>query len=417
MSPKVLLAACLFALALAGCADKSRELSPSVAGPKTPPKKSYKSGVFGPLVERLAKDGFNERDMDELFAKTRFSPTPMTTKLRELLRYGMSTERGRRIQLGLFELGYEIGGVDGVIGESSRAAIVAFQEDRGLPPDGDPTDALLEKIREVIKTEGKKRSLDPTPGAAPPKRPVKQVALSPNFVAAAKTFYDENRTLLASVEAKTGVPGDVIVGILKVETDLGRFLGSDNALVIVASMALAADFSVVENQFQGDELDKERRDFLAQKSKERGDRAYRDLKALLAYAAQSGQDPSTIPGSCYGAIGYCQFMPRNIAKFAVDGDNDGKIDLFSFPDAAHSIGKYLAEHAKPWGPQSRAGMIEAVYGYNHSTAYVAKVLSTADAISGRWFDKPAPKAAAKGKGKAAKSEKAKPAGKSRSGGR
>jgi len=70
----------------------------------------------------------------------------------------------------------------------------------------------------------------------------------------------------------------------------------------------------------------------------------------------------------------CQFLPQSYVKFAKDGDGDGKIDLFEFPDAIISTGNYLQSH----GYEEDIG--QAIWHYNHSRFYVGAVLRYANAF-------------------------------------
>ena len=67
------------------------------------------------------------------------------------------------------------------------------------------------------------------------------------------------------------------------------------------------------------------------------------MKYLLKYSRATGVDPLTVPGSIYGAIGLCQFMPSNVSLYGIDGDGSGSIDLFTTPDALDSIGELRAQ--------------------------------------------------------------------------
>jgi membrane-bound lytic murein transglycosylase B len=65
----------------------------------------------------------------------------------------------------------------------------------------------------------------------------------------------------------------------------------------------------------------------------------------LLFAHESGIDPFSLRGSYAGAIGWPQFMPGSIRQFAVDFDDDGKIDLRNSPvDAIGSVASFLAQH-------------------------------------------------------------------------
>jgi membrane-bound lytic murein transglycosylase B len=74
-----------------------------------------------------------------------------------------------------------------------------------------------------------------------------------------------------------------------------------------------------------------------------------ELEAFLRLTSQSGADPLTVLGSYAGAMGLPQFMPSSWAKFAVDFDGDGRIDLFGSPaDAIGSVANYFK--AFDWRP-------------------------------------------------------------------
>ena len=110
-------------------------------------------------------------------------------------------------------------------------------------------------------------------------------------------------------------------------------------------------------------------------------RAVRSLVALLRQSQAKGIDPLTIKGSWGGAIGYVQFMPYRM-NYAVDGDQDGTINLHSWPDAIFSVGNYLKEFGNY--DMSYQGRKRGIFSYNHNDAYVKGVIAYADAIWKRY---------------------------------
>jgi membrane-bound lytic murein transglycosylase B len=82
-----------------------------------------------------------------------------------------------------------------------------------------------------------------------------------------------------------------------------------------------------------------------------------------------------LKGSWAGAFGLSQFLPSSFLRLALDGNGDGNIDLFSLPDAAHSVGNYLKGHGWTSSPEAQH---KAVFGYNNSTKYVEAVLTLAE---------------------------------------
>ena len=112
----------------------------------------------------------------------------------------------------------------------------------------------------------------------------------------------------------------------------------------------------------------------------RADWAYKEVRALVAHLLHDNADPRALPSSIYGAVGLCQFMPSNIAVYGADGDGDGKVDLFSVPDAVASLSNYLAKHG--WKPGiSRARQHTLLMAYNHSQTYANTILALSDLVA------------------------------------
>jgi membrane-bound lytic murein transglycosylase B len=80
-----------------------------------------------------------------------------------------------------------------------------------------------------------------------------------------------------------------------------------------------------------------------------------------------------------GAIGWPQFLPSSLVKYGVDGDGDGRIDLYSAEDAIFSTANYLRAYG--WREARLPADREAViWNYNHSRAYVRAVLEIAEEL-------------------------------------
>lgn len=149
--------------------------------------------------------------------------------------------------------------------------------------------------------------------------------VTPYWVDAGVDFWDQYADDLARAEVEYGVDADIIVGIIGVETRYGRHTGKHRVLDTLATLAF--DYPEVPNRAV-------RMDFFRNQ-----------LEHALLYARESGIDPLSLSGSYAGAIGWPQFMPGSIRRFAVDFDGDGKIDLIHSPkDAIGSIASYLASH-------------------------------------------------------------------------
>ncbi|MCL4800295.1 MAG: lytic murein transglycosylase B [Burkholderiales bacterium] len=138
-------------------------------------------------------------------------------------------------------------------------------------------------------------------------------------IAAGVEFWAENAAVLARAEARYGVPAEVIVGIIGIETAFGRNTGGFRVMDALATLAF--DYP-------------QRADFFRS-----------ELEQFLLFAREGGFDVLGVKGSYAGAIGIPQFMPGSYRRFAVDFDGDGRRDLLgSAADAIGSVGNFLREH-------------------------------------------------------------------------
>jgi membrane-bound lytic murein transglycosylase B len=136
-------------------------------------------------------------------------------------------------------------------------------------------------------------------------------------------FWDMHEYTLRQAEDRYGVPAEIIVAIIGIETIFGRQTG--NFRTIDALSTLAFDYPPAPRN---------RSEFF------RG-----ELESLFVLARETGLDPLEVKGSFAGAIGMGQFMPSSWRRFAVDGNNDGEIDLFhSSADTIASVGNFLKVH-------------------------------------------------------------------------
>jgi membrane-bound lytic murein transglycosylase B len=204
--------------------------------------------------------------------------------------------------------------------------------------------------------------------------------LNPLLIAGAYAFYREHRAELTVIHDEYGVPGEILTALMLIESRLGMTVGDYKAFTILASMALAGDFSLIQDRIDKVGASKETLDWLVKRTREKGDWAYNELKALIRYAQANGQDPLTIHSSVYGAIGLCQFMPTSAEHYGRDGSGDGRVDLFETRDALYSMANFVAEHG--WkDSMTEAQKLKVIYRYNHSESYAMTVLAVADRIS------------------------------------
>jgi membrane-bound lytic murein transglycosylase B len=200
--------------------------------------------------------------------------------------------------------------------------------------------------------------------------------LRPEVIAEAQSYLQRNRETLQGITENYCVPKEIVVSILLVETALGQHLGDRGAFNTLASMALSYDLETIRPYLAPDLLTRRNEDFAKKRCRQKADWAYEELKALIRYALDNGIDPLSIPGSLYGAIGICQFMPTKISVYGVDADKDGRVNLFSEQDALYSMANYLRSHG--WRcDMSAKRQYRVILAYNHSKIYADTVLNVA----------------------------------------
>ena len=278
--------------------------------------------AWRPLIDRLAADGFDREKMETLF--TSLGPQS----------YSPAYMAAKITEL------YGVGGI-GI--NRSSGAVPEMPEDYEQPL----SDVTIGSCMEVIK----KHAED-----------------------------------LAAIEDRHGVPARVIIAVLLVETGLGLDLGSDTSLRALGSMAATTTPALLGRRGNAGQASRVRPAALTATLKTKSDWAYNEVKALIRYAEQCGADAARIPGSIYGAIGICQFMPSNIEPYGEDGDKDGKVDVFSVVDAMYSVAKYL--EANGWrGAKTSSQQFAVIKTYNQDNFYAARVLGTSNylgrAIAGK----------------------------------
>ena len=334
------------------------------------------AGQWDPLIHKLSGDGFSTKWLKPLFNRpeVQFDPSIMAVKMKTLYKTKFGDANLRKLQRRLADLGYKPGNADGRTGTKTRKAIRWFQAAHGLPVDGRFSEKLLEMaLREREKAPGNIRIPRPKPGPL-----VYRSIMTEERLSEAKQFFADNQKILLRLERHYGVPGEIAVGILTVETRLGTYLGDTSAFLTLASMARCDDYRCVAGAFKDEHITKGKRRWIERRTAQKAQWAYGELKALLTYAALGGRDPLGIPGSFYGAIGIAQFMPSQALRHGVDGNDDGVVDLFVLEDALFSMGNYLMANGWRGSMRSERKRRRVIYNYNHSRIYVNTVLAVAD---------------------------------------
>ena len=191
---------------------------------------------------------------------------------------------------------------------------------------------ITEKDDTVLRLTGAK----PTPGkgkAVRSWRAYRKRFLGAGHIDNGVEFYQENRATLERAAQQYGVPPEIIVGIIGVETYYGRNTGNFETLSALATLAFYHP--------------------------KRGELFREQLADLFLLARSEGRSVESYTGSFAGAIGYPQFLPGSIRKYGVDFDGNGHIDLEeSVEDAIGSVANYLASY----GWQRGAPVAEKLQG-------------------------------------------------------
>lgn len=157
------------------------------------------------------------------------------------------------------------------------------------------------------------------PAEAKPWKDYRPIFLNADRIAKGRAFLQTHRAALDEVESRTGVPAAIVVAILGVETNYGANTGRYK--VLDALYTLGFFYEPRASFFRG------------------------ELVQAFALAREEALDLGTMTGSYAGAMGWGQFIPSSYRAYSVDGDGDGRRDLWnSLPDVFASVANYFKVH-------------------------------------------------------------------------
>ena len=165
----------------------------------------------------------------------------------------------------------------------------------------------------------------------------------------------QNAQLFAAIEQRYGVPAGPLIAIWGLETAFGGYMGNQNTLSAVATLA----------------YDCRRPDFFEP-----------HLLAALQLIDRGWLSPAQ-RGAMHGEVGHTQFLPANIVRYGVDGNGDGRVDLNDRADALASTANFLRGHGWRPGAGYQPGQpnYAAIQGWNAASVYQQTI-----AIVGRQID-------------------------------
>jgi membrane-bound lytic murein transglycosylase B len=185
-------------------------------------------------------------------------------------------------------------------------------------------EAELRQIFAQQKTnDGVVKSIS-APATAKPWNEFKTIFVTPTRISGGLEFWQQNAELLKRARDTYGVPEEVIVAIVGVETIYGKRMGTYR--VVDALYTLGFEMPERATFFRG------------------------ELEQFLLMARDNGLDPLSVKGSFAGAMGMPQFIPTSYRKYAVDFDGDGKVNLWEgTADTIGSVANYLRTFGWTYG--------------------------------------------------------------------
>ncbi|MEM7642488.1 MAG: lytic murein transglycosylase [Pseudomonadota bacterium] len=164
-----------------------------------------------------------------------------------------------------------------------------------------------------------------------------------SFASQATRRLDQNRSFFQSLEQRYGVPAGILLAIHGMETGFGRFMGDENVVSSILTVA----------------YDCRRSDFFTPHA----------LAALQMVDA--GMLAPSTKGAAHGELGHTQFLPGNALRYGQDGNGDGRVDFYDYADAMASTANFLRQ--KGWQPgqpfQEGTANFRVLNDWNAATVY------------------------------------------------
>ena len=191
-------------------------------------------------------------------------------------------------------------------------------------------------------------------------------------------FYNDHSDVLERTEDEFKVNKEIIIAILRKETNLGKYKLKINPFQVLLGQA---QFGVLNPLLTDTDKEKQRKRINRLRRS-----AQRSLYHIIKYCIDNDFSVDEIKSNFVGAIGYTQFMPFNL-HLAKDGDYDGKADLSNMDDAIISIGNFLNHNGwkknLPLNKKNKKKIIRQILKYNSSDSYADAIFQIALRLSER----------------------------------
>lgn len=208
---------------------------------------------------------------------------------------------------------------------------------------------------------------------------------SPARIKIAAEMLKRYANVFKGAERSFGVSRTVIAAILLIESQFGANTGSSSVIVRLSRVASVAEPANISYNYQRLLLEDPQvtLEAVQKRAIELEQLFLPELPALFEIARRRSLDPHSIKGSIAGAFGYPQFLPTSYLRFALDGNRDRVVSLYSMADAIYSVGNFL--HSYGWKDElPREAKRKVVWHYNRSDPYVDAVLDVADQLAGAY---------------------------------
>jgi membrane-bound lytic murein transglycosylase B len=188
--------------------------------------------------------------------------------------------------------------------------------------------------------------------------------------------FKKNKKYFLEAEKRFHVSSQIILSILTIESLCGHHHPKYNIASVYKSLIMLGKNKELQdrlfNEIKKNYPNTSKKWFL-RKIKWKSRWAYKQYIALKKIFLKHHIDIFKIKGSWAGAFGLPQFIPLSFLNYAIDGNNDNKIDLEQYPDAIFSIANYLKQNG--WSEKlSESKKLKVIYSYNHSKLYCETVL-------------------------------------------